>query len=182
MSHPYPIPPAWPLFAFFSNVPDLLEKASRLLEDKYGPWQVPPLDYPFTHSDYYTEEMGPGLVKRLCIGSRTVPREDLADLKAEGAALEQDFSRNGDLESRQVNIDPGYIALEHMVLFSWKPRAHKILVGGGVYGDLQLLWRRDAKSFEAMPWSFPDYASDPVRKYLSDVRDSLHRKSAPKEV
>jgi hypothetical protein len=54
-----------------------------------------------------------------------------------------------------VNIDPGYVALEHVVLATTKGYAHRIFLRSGIYADLTLVFENG--SYRGLPWTYPDY-------------------------
>ena len=70
--------------------------------------------------------------------------------------------------SRQVNIDPGYLVASRFVLASGKDFTHRIYVGQGIYADLTLVYTKD--QFQPLPWTYPDYQSQPVQDFLIKVR------------
>ena len=45
---------------------------------------------------------------------------------------------------------------------------HRIYIGQGIYADLTLIYQRGA--FEKLPWTYPDYADEPVLAFLEKVR------------
>jgi hypothetical protein len=89
----------------------------------------------------------------------------LADGKIFTNAVEQRFSVGG---RRLVNIDPGYVARERLVLATGKNYAHRLYLGQGIYGDLTLL--AGTGGFQALPWSYPDFAAGPLPELLAVVR------------
>jgi len=95
----------------------------------------------------------------------TIAQERLAEIKLATNAIEQCRAVDG---RRTVNLDPGYLLLERFVLASGKNYAHRIHVGRGIYADLTLVFQRG--EFRALPWTYPDYADHPLRRFLSAVR------------
>ena len=78
---------------------------------------------------------------------------------------------------RAVNIDPGLITRERLILATGKNAGHRVYLGRGVFADLTLLYR--SGGFEPLPWTYPDYASPEVRAVMKDLRvkylDQLRR-------
>jgi hypothetical protein len=78
--------------------------------------------------------------------------------------------------NRRINIDPGYIRLEHVILATTKGYAHRPYLRGGIYADLTLIYRN--KSFQPLEWTYPDYRQEEVialfnqfrKRYLEDLR------------
>ena len=71
-------------------------------------------------------------------------------------------------QGRTVNIDPGYIAAAKFVLATGKDYSHRIYLGEGIYGDLTLIYR--SGGYAPLPWTYPDYASEPLRNLLGLLR------------
>ncbi len=125
---------------------------------------------PFSQSDYYYPEMGDNLLRHFLLFAPLAPREHLIDLKIETNRIESLNSENG---RRTVNIDPGYIALEHVVLATTKGYTHRIYLGRGIYADLTLVFENG--SYRRLPWTYPDYGSDGIVSLLNGWRESYKR-------
>ena len=67
-----------------------------------------------------------------------------------------------------MNLDPGYVARERLVLATGKNYAHRVYLSQGIYGDLTLL--ADRSGFQALSWTYPDYAEGPLPEFLALVR------------
>ena len=66
---------------------------------------------------------------------------------------------------RIINIDPGYLATEKVVVASTKNFTHRIYIGKGIYGDLQLM--RQKGVYAAMPWTYPDYIRPEAQDFFN---------------
>ena len=127
--------------------------------DVVGPWMA------FGYTSYYEKEMGAPLWRRMSAFRTLIEQDRLADVKLAANAMEQARSAGG---RRAVNIDPGYLLLERLVLATGKNFSHRIYIGRGIYADLALVYRRGA--YRALPWTYPDYAGEPLRRFLVAVR------------
>jgi len=174
VSLPHPAQPGLLTFSIFANEGALLEEATRSLAATYGEPLAPPCVYPFSHTPYYEAEMGAGLEKRLVIFQAPFPREGLARAKIIGFELEKKWSRDGKGLERRVNLDPGFLAMEQFLLLTFKPRAHKVYLEAGVWADLQLLYRKETRRYEGLPWTFKDYLGEEVSRALTRGREHLH--------
>ena len=121
---------------------------------------------PFDYTTYYEPEMGTPLYRRLLTYQKLINQDELPEIKLRTNRLEQSFSQNG---RRRVNIDPGYLLYERFVLASGKNFSHRIYIGGGIYADLTLIYQRGG--FEKLPWTYPDYADQPMLAFLAQVRN-----------
>lgn len=145
------------------------EEALKELKAEYGPLEVESEALPFAFTDYYAREMGPGLKKKFLCFVEPVERDKLKDIKAFTGALEAKLSVNG---RRSVNIDPGYVTKDALVLASTKERGHRIYLGNGIYAEVTLVFGR--KECEALPWTYPDYKTKLAGDFFLRVRSSLH--------
>jgi len=109
----------------------------------------------FSQSGYYRPEMGEGLKRYFLLFEPLLERDMLADIKLGANGIEHTGAENG---RRAVNVDPGYIALEHVVLGTTKGYSHRIYLGKGIFADLTLLYENG--SYRRLKWTYPDYGSD----------------------
>ncbi len=118
---------------------------------------------------YYAKQMGEDeskLQRFFCHATNPLDRDRLPSFKQRGL----DFERKFFDPFRCLNIDPGYVAQEQMVLSSHKPFTHRIYLQNGIYAELEYLYR-DHKWHE-LPWTYPDY-NDPEKKhYFMAIRRS----------
>jgi hypothetical protein len=133
---------------------------------RYGPADFVSEPLPFDFTDYYEREMGRGLWRRMVGFGPLIMPDQLIPVKLwanhqEGQALNEEGGR-------RVNIDPGYLAASKFILATGKDYSHRIYLGGGIYGDLGLIFQR--RSFSPLPWTYPDYASEPLLGILNLLR------------
>ncbi|MBP8696267.1 MAG: DUF4416 family protein [Syntrophobacterales bacterium] len=120
---------------------------------------------PFEYTDYYTAEMGTGLVRRFVTFERLIRPEELPAVKLCTNALEERFSEGG---ARRVNIDPGYVARQHFILATGKGYSHRPYIGRGIYADLTLEYRRE--TYRPFVWTYPDYRAPETLEMLNGLR------------
>ena len=144
---------------------DLAGPVLRQLASYLGPPDLVGPLWSFTSTDYYAREMGGGLWRRLASFLHLAGADRLADWKVFTNLLEKRWSLGG---RRLVNLDPGYVSRERLVLATGKNFSHRIYLGQGIFGDLTLL--AGPGGFGALSWSFPDYAEGPLPELLAIVR------------
>ena len=66
---------------------------------------------------------------------------------------------------RKINLDPGYIDLAKVILFSTKDFYHRIYISENIFAETTLYYAK--KDYKFLPWTFPDYKSE---NYLSFFR------------
>ena len=143
----------------------LFDQLSNELAAAFGAVDIVSAWMSFGYTSYYESEMGTPLFRRLLTFNKLINQDELPDIKLATNRLEQSFARNG---KRRVNIDPGYLLYERFVLASGKNFSHRIYIAGGIYADLTLIYQRGR--FEKLPWTYPDYADEPITQFLTQVR------------
>jgi len=146
-----------------------VDTAAARLEELFGRalYASEPLAFPWT--EYYAAELGAAPVRRVLALDRFEDASQRPEIKRTTSRLEVALARPGG--AREVNIDPGFLGVDQLVLASCKPRAHRIHLGRGVYGDLQLVHREG--ELAPLPWSYPDYASSELRGIFARLRELL---------
>ena len=165
MSHPKSSKPAKLIIGFFLNNKTLCEAVIESLVERYDQVDVISEWMPFDQTTYYEPEMGHPLHRRMLAFKNLIHQSQLAQIKLETNKIEAEFVANG---KRTVNIDPGYLLLERLVLATGKNFSHRIYIGKGIYADLTLIYRQGR--FESLPWTFPDYAGQRIQQFLQRVR------------
>lgn len=146
--------------ALFDKIKSILEKRLKNPADFESPVLA------FVHTDYYNEEMGTGLKRKFLSFKRIVPIENIAKIKLLADKIEKKNSTN---EKRNINIDPGYVDLSKLVLFSTKDYSHRIHVGKGIFAEVTLFYKD--KKFRAWPWTYPDYKTDAYISVFNTIRE-----------
>lgn len=159
-------PPVLLFIAFIYSKAADLDSCIKQLEESYGQLSFKSEEIDFGHSEYYKAEMG-GSLKRLVIGFKNlVERYKIVEIKIYTNSLEDDYSFQ---DRRTINIDPGYISGEHLVLATGKGFYHRPYLGKGVYADLTLVYQQN--SFRPLEWTYPDYASEKMLSFFYELRD-----------
>ena len=152
--------------SLFSPEEKILEEVIPELQAMFGTadWVSPPLF--FDRTRYYEKEMGWPLHRRFLSFKPLIRPEAIADIKLQTNALEERYLQEG---RRRVNIDPGYIALERLVLATGKNYTHRIYLSKGIYADLTLVFHQGG--FQTLAWTYRDYADPVVISYFNDIRE-----------
>lgn len=114
---------------------------------------------------YYSKEMGDNLKRVIFYASDFNSREDLVGLKIKATDLELKYSNEN---KRLINLDVGYIAKEQVILATGKPYSHRVYLDAGVYAELTYVFKE--KTFNSLPWTYPDYAHDEKIKLFNSLR------------
>jgi hypothetical protein len=135
----------------FREKKDLL-KTLDMLRAQIGAIEKQTPVTPFLHTKYYEKEMGKDLMRTFVLFGALVERESLPRIKLITNEIEGSFALDG---KRIVNIDPGYVALEHVILATTKGYAHRVHLKNGIYADLTLMYRNG--TYRPLEWTYPDY-------------------------
>jgi hypothetical protein len=127
-------------------------------------WVSPVIN--FDRTRYYQKEMGWPLYRRFVSFENLVPPEKLVEFKLKTNEIEQQHLVNG---NRRINIDPGYISAERLILATGKNYVHRVYLSRGFYADLTLIF--DKRSFTPLKWTYPDYADQAIIELFNGVRE-----------
>lgn len=165
MSHPREPDHVKPISSLFSPDVELIDVAIKQLEAILGPvdWVSPLIN--FDRTTYYEKEMGWPLYRRFVSFEDLIPPERLVDVKLKTNQIEQLHLLKGD---RRINIDPGYISAERLILATGKNYVHRVYLSRGIYADLTLIFHKG--SFIALEWTYPDYADQATIEFFNEVR------------
>ena len=157
--------------SLFSPREELIERVILEMEGFFGltDWISPALL--FDRTTYYAREMGWPLHRRFVSFQELVRPESIVEAKLKTNEVEKRHLKGG---KREINIDPGYISLERLVLATGKNYTHRVYLRMGVYADLTLVFHRG--SFKPLDWSYPDYASPEAIAFFNDLRENYKRR------
>ncbi len=142
------------------------ERILAEFEREHGEVDMESACFDFEHTKYYEREMGPNLLKQFLSFKALYAREKLVEWKHLALKLEKKYAKDG---KRRVNIDPTYLELPKLVVASTKNFAHRIYVGGGIFGDVQLRYQNNR--FATHEWTYPDYATPLALGFFQRVRE-----------
>ncbi|HQP31548.1 MAG TPA: DUF4416 family protein [Deltaproteobacteria bacterium] len=127
----------------------------------------------FDYTSYYEKEMGAPLHRIIVAFERLVARDALPEIKLMTNAMEEACREGG---KRTVNLDPGYLSMENVCLATTKPYSHRIYLTRGIWAEVTLFYKDG--SYQANPWTYPDYASDGLKQQFNTIRSIYRRRIA----
>jgi hypothetical protein len=139
-----------------------------ILKNEYGDIDRSFGSVQFSFTDYYKKEMGDDLQKMYLTFSRYIGREDLAAIKVFTNRIENRFCVSG---KRTVNLDPGYVTRDKLVLASTKDFYHRIYLTQGIFAEVTLHYRKGM--FRFFSWTYPDYKDPGFLAFLEKARARL---------
>jgi hypothetical protein len=140
----------------------------RRIENRFGRMLNPYGPCPFIWTDYYAREMGTNLLKTYCCFEPLINRDTLPAIKVWTNDLEQSFAHGG---NRVVNVDPGYLSRDKLVLASTKDFYHRLYLGEGIFGEVTLHFRQG--KFRHFSWTYPDFKEEKLQEFLMKERSGL---------
>lgn len=153
------------IMPMFTRRVELFRLAEDALVGQFGPVDYHSPRLTFAHTGYYEEEFGPGLQRQFLSFEKLIDPGKLADVKLLTNALERRWSLAG---RRPINLDPGYISPEKLVLATTKNHGHRIYLGRGIYAEVTLTYRN--KAYRPWPWTYPDYRSEAYLEIMQAIR------------
>lgn len=149
------------------NDEKIYERAVAMLKAEFGEIDGESERFSFSRefSDYYDEELG-GEGQRVIFSFRdTVDPARQSEIKQKTNEMEKELSRDG---NRLINLDPGFINHGRLMLATTKKAGFRIPLSDGIYTELTLFWAKGA--WHKLPWSYRDYQSERVQKFLTETR------------
>lgn len=122
----------------------------------------------FTH--YYDLEMEPEISKYFYYLHELRPIENAEQWKRWSIELEAGLADRLN-HNRPINVDPGYLTLSKLVLFSTKGFSHRIYIRDRIYAEVTLQYRHN--QFHDLPWTYDDYKTEAALKFWREARTTL---------
>jgi len=166
--------PAKLFMSLIASEDEVFQQGIQDLSLVYGKTDFISERFLFDFTGYYTKEMGGGLFRHFITFERLIPIPLLPEIKKATNGLEEKYATSEG--NRRINIDPGYLCLEHVILATTKGYTHRPYLREGIYADLTLIFRE--KSFQPMEWTYPDYRRNEIielfnqfrKKYIKDLK------------
>lgn len=149
-----------------------LEAARDMVSEAWGEPELASGVWAFSNTRYYEREMGSSILRQFLSFPDAFARETLPGRKRKANDMEDALAASlATPWRRPVNLDPGYVAPEKLVLASCKNFSHRIYIGAGVFAEPTFFFRDGG--IECLPWTFPDYASGEYDAFFLEVRHRL---------
>ena len=145
--------------------PIIRDRAIEILENDRGTIIETSQPFDFDYTNYYSAEMGENLKKEFLVFGQLIDPVFITGIKLRTNAIEEELSLNG---KRRVNIDPGYLEAAKIVLATTKNFSHRIYIGNGIYGDVQLYYRDG--HYNTNEWTYPDYKTVDTITFFDRIR------------
>lgn len=149
------------------NDMEVYEQALSMLTNAFGEIDGESERFSFSKdfSDYYDEELGGEGLRVIFSFKELVDASRQAEIKEMTNQMERILSENG---NRRINLDPGFINHGRLMLATTKNAGFRIPLKNGIYTELTLFWAKG--EWHKLPWSYRDYQSEKVQKFITEVR------------
>ena len=146
---------------------EILEQAMAETIAKFGPYDMVSEEFSFSKefSSYYDDELGGEGLRRIYSFKNLVDASEQAEIKEWTNELELKLAID---KNRKINLDPGFINHGRLMLATTKKAGFRIPLKRGIYTELTLFWAKGA--WHKLPWSYRDYQSERVQKFITRVR------------
>ncbi len=143
------------------------EELISILEKEFGKIDYISEALPFNYTDYYEAEMGKNLNKIFYSFEKLLDpnQDDLSQIKIISNNIEEQFLEN---EKRIINLDPGFISLNNLMLLTTKNFGHRIPLKNGIYIETTLIWQK--KNYQDLFWTYPDFRSPEYKNIFKKIR------------
>ena len=158
------------VIGLFSRDISRITQARKMLEKKYGRVESESYFMNFSCTKYYENEFGSDLKKIFLSFKRPVLLNGHYNIKLHTNALEKKLAQH---EKRTVNIDPGYVSLSSLILYTTKNRSHRVYLDRGIYAEVELTFEN--RTFRPLDWTYPDYRRTDYISFFNSVRERYYR-------
>jgi hypothetical protein len=150
----------------------LIRQTEQEMEGMFGAIDIRSELFPFNYTDYYSSEMGVGLLRKFVSFDRPIDPMRLASIKIETNGIERKLAvQTVDSIKRRINLDPGYVTPVKLVLATTKDFAHRIYLGDGIYAEVTLNFKKNGCAF--FEWTYPDFKSGIYVPFLLEARRKI---------
>ena len=145
----------------------IFDNAMKQVIEKFGPVDMVSEEFSFSKefSNYYDDELGGEGIRRIYSFENLVDASEQAEIKEWTNELELKLAIDN---NRKINLDPGFINHGRLMLATTKKAGFRIPLKRGIYTELTLFWAKGA--WHKLPWSYRDYQSELVQKFITKVR------------
>lgn len=146
---------------------NVLGEIIPVLAESFGEVLLTSPEYPWDHTGFYDDELGTPIRRRFIFFRPLIDPSSLVETKLLTNRIESGFTRDG---KRRINIDPGYLGPPKVVLVSTKNFVHRVYLGNGIYGNVELYFINGA--FEPLPFTYPDFRLAPTLRFFESARSA----------
>lgn len=146
---------------------EVFNRVMEILVSEFGECDLVSEEFSFSkeYSTYYDDELGGEGMRRIYSFKELVAPDRQAEIKIRTNEIEKQFSVG---ENRKINLDPGFISHGRLLLATTKKTGFRIALSDGIYTELTLFYARGR--WNKLPWTYRDYQSERVQKFLTKVR------------
>ena len=150
----------------------LFRKAQDRLTALFGDIDIESDVFPFNDTDYYQKEMGTNLLRKFVSFSKNIDPSEIAGIKLSTNKIEQEMAvLNDGTNRRAVNLDPGYVTPDKVVLATTKNFSHRIYLRDGIFAEFTMHFKKKGCAY--FDWTYPDFKSGRYTNFFMKIRQCL---------
>jgi hypothetical protein len=153
------------IMGVLTSRPETQPDVKLRLANLFGPIERETTPVPFLFTDYYNKEMGVPIQRLFLVFGELVDPSRLSWIKLQTNLIEEAFMEDG---QRKVNLDPGILSADNLILATTKDRSHRIPLADGIFGEVTLIYTNGA--YQSLPWTYADYKSEDFRVLFKEFR------------
>lgn len=143
-----------------------LDVTFQKIKELWGDIDFEGKSYNFDVTEYYENEMGKNLKRKIVSFKNLVSPDILVEGKIKCNTIEKELSEKG---CRKVNLDIGYLEHNKVVLASVKYGGQKIYLDKGIYADMILKYGKGI--YNPFDWTFMDFKDGRYNDELIKIRE-----------
>lgn len=157
-----------------SPEPALFNTCAEIVCREHGTVDYQSEIVPWTNSEFYQEEMGPGIYRKFIFFEQLMDPGDLSAIKIDTTGIERSLAvQAGNRTRRRINLDPGYVTEAKVVLATTKDYSHRLYIGKGIYAEVTLRYANKDRSFTPFDHTYLDYRSETYITMFNKARELL---------
>ena len=165
-------PPGRLIVSIIYSSMDALADGLKALERRFGRVQFETVEIACSDSVTYAEEMGDRLQRRLFSFERLFSRDALPEIKNACHKIEPQFADAvGDFIFRTVNLDPGILTPDNLLMASHREYNHRVYLRDGVFAQVELIWSQG--QYMRLPWTNADFCDGEAVEFFHRIRETF---------
>jgi len=147
-----------------------MESARQVLEDQWGPIDLESDCFDVEDfTDYYRVDMPANLIKRF-FSFQILQSVETMNREAKFWTNSLEADHLNDEGQRLVNLDPGYLTLDKLVLYTTKNFSHRLYLREGLFAEITLTYDRHRGQYQPHEYTYPDYATAAALDFFLAMR------------
>ena len=151
----------------------LLEEARTLLETNWGAIELASEIFDVAqYTDYYEADMPAGVLKQF-LSFHTLNNVESMNQEAKFWSNSMEDRYRLPDGQRRLNLDPGYLTLDKLVLYTTKNFSHRLYLREGLFAEVTLSYSKRWGHYQPHDYTYPDYVTPAALDFFLAMRQRL---------